>query len=64
MRAESQLVGLGYWVGGTINDALVGVQHFVVGLPGFASAIVRLTIREPVRGTSERPSQARQYSNR
>jgi len=47
-------VGLGYWLGGWINDAFGWrVAFFVVGLPGLALALlVRLTVREPVRGMS------------
>lgn len=49
-------VGIGFWLGGWIND-LYGwrVAFFVVGFPGVAMALlVRLTVREPVRGMSER----------
>lgn len=48
-------VGLGYWLGGWIND-LYGwrTAFFVVGLPGvLMSLLVRFTIREPARGMSE-----------
>lgn len=58
-------VGLGYWLGGIINDAFGWrVAFFVVGLPGLLLAmLVRLTVREPVRGMSERtPVSTRQYS--
>jgi len=58
-------VGLGYWVGGTINDAFGWrMAFFVVGLPGLLLALlVRLTVREPVRGMSERaPVSTRQYT--
>jgi len=58
-------VGLGFWLGGWINDAFGWrVAFFVVGLPGLALALlVRLTVREPVRGMSERhPVSTRQYS--
>jgi MFS family permease len=58
-------VGLGYWLGGWINDAFGWrAAFFVVGLPGVLMALlVRLTIREPVRGMSEhQPISARQYS--
>src|SRR5215470_18056855 len=58
-------VGLGYWLGGTINDAFGWrAAFFVVGLPGLLLALlVRLTVREPVRGMSERaPVSTRQYS--
>ncbi|HKA54452.1 MAG TPA: MFS transporter [Candidatus Binatia bacterium] len=60
-------VGLGYWLGGWINDAFGWrTAFFVVGLPGLIMAlVVRLTIREPVRGMSEhQPMSARQYSLR
>ncbi len=48
-------VGLGYWIGGWINDAYGWRMAFmVVGAPGLLMALlVRLTIREPVRGMSE-----------
>lgn len=48
-------VGLGFWLGGWINDAFGWrVAFFVVGLPGVAMALlVRLTVREPPRGMSE-----------
>lgn len=49
-------VGLGYWLGGWIND-MYGwrTAFFVVGLPGvFMALLVRFTIREPARGMSER----------
>src|SRR5439155_21058889 len=58
-------VGLGYWLGGWINDAFGWrTAFFVVGLPGLMMALlVRLTIREPVRGMIEhQPVSARQYS--
>lgn len=51
-------VGLGFWLGGWIND-LYGwrVAFMVVGLPGVLLAlVVRFTIREPPRGMSERRS--------
>ena len=50
-------VGLGFWLGGWINDAFGWrVAFMVIGLPGVAMAIlVRLTVREPPRGMSERP---------
>ena len=57
--------GLGYWLGGTINDAFGWRMAFViVGLPGILVALlVRLTVREPVRGGSEhQPLNVRQYS--
>jgi predicted MFS family arabinose efflux permease len=60
-------VGLGYWLGGWINDTFGWrVAFFVVGLPGIVMALlVRLTVREPVRGMSEhQPVSARQYSMR
>ncbi|HEV8713276.1 MAG TPA: MFS transporter [Candidatus Binatia bacterium] len=60
-------VGLGYWLGGWINDAFGWrVAFFVIGLPGVVMALlVRLTVREPVRGVSERqPLNAREYSIR
>jgi MFS family permease len=48
-------VGLGFWLGGWINDAYGWrTAFFVVGLPGVLMAlIVRFTIREPLRGMSE-----------
>lgn len=48
-------VGLGFWLGGWINDAYGWrAAFFVVGLPGVLMAlIVRFTVREPVRGMSE-----------
>ncbi|MBI3757011.1 MAG: MFS transporter [Deltaproteobacteria bacterium] len=48
-------VGLGYWIGGWINDVYGWrAAFFVVGAPGlFMALLVRLTIREPVRGMSE-----------
>jgi len=48
-------VGLGFWLGGWINDAYGWRTAFlVVGLPGVLMAlIVRFTVREPVRGMSE-----------
>jgi len=58
-------VGLGYWLGGWINDAFGWrVAFFIVGLPGLVLAlVVRFTVREPVRGMSERqPVSARLYS--
>jgi predicted MFS family arabinose efflux permease len=58
-------VGLGFWLGGWINDAFGWrAAFFVVGLPGVAMAlVVRLTVREPVRGMSERqPVSTRTYS--
>lgn len=57
--------GLGYWLGGTINDAFGWRMAFIaVGLPGILVALlVRLTVREPVRGGSEhQPVSTRQYS--
>lgn len=55
-------VGLGFWLGGWINDAYGWrTAFFVVGFPGVLMAlIVRLTIREPVRGMSESIVTARQ----
>ncbi|HJY82210.1 MAG TPA: MFS transporter [Candidatus Binatia bacterium] len=49
-------VGIGFWLGGWINDAYGWrVAFFVVGLPGVVMALlVRLTVREPARGMSER----------
>jgi MFS family permease len=49
-------VGLGFWLGGWINDAFGWrVAFFVVGLPGIVMAlVVRFTVREPPRGLSER----------
>jgi MFS family permease len=58
-------VGLGYWLGGWLNDAYGWrVAFMVVGLPGLLMALlVRLTIREPIRGMSEQqPISARDYS--
>ena len=48
-------VGLGFWLGGWINDAFGWRAAFmVIGLPGVLKAIVvRLTIREPPRGLSD-----------
>lgn len=48
-------VGLGYWLGGWINDVYGWrTAFFVVGLPGVLMALlVRFTIREPIRGMSE-----------
>jgi MFS family permease len=48
-------VGLGYWLGGWMND-MYGwrTAFFVVGLPGvFMALLVRFTVREPLRGMSE-----------
>jgi len=49
-------VGLGFWLGGWINDAYGWrMAFFVVGLPGILMALlVRFTVREPQRGMSER----------
>src|SRR5215813_11293766 len=49
-------VGLGFWLGGWINDAFGWrAAFFVVGLPGVVMAlVVRFTVREPPRGLSER----------
>lgn len=49
-------VGIGFWLGGWIHDAFGWrTAFFVLGLPGVALALlVRLTIREPPRGLSER----------
>ena len=58
-------VGLGFWLGGWINDAYGWrAAFFVVGLPGVAMALlVRLTVREPARGMSEpQPVSARAYT--
>ncbi len=58
-------VGLGYWLGGWINDNFGWrMAFFVIGLPGVVMAlIVRLTVREPVRGMSEhQPLSTRTYS--
>jgi MFS family permease len=52
-------------LGGWINDAYGWrTAFFVVGLPGVAMALlVRLTVREPVRGMSEpQPVSAREYT--
>ena len=48
-------VGLGFWLGGWINDNYGWrMAFFVVGLPGVLMAlIVRFTVREPPRGLSE-----------
>ncbi|HUI27358.1 MAG TPA: MFS transporter [Candidatus Kryptonia bacterium] len=48
-------VGIGFWLGGWVNDAFGWrVAFAIVGLPGCALAVlVRLTIREPVRGAHE-----------
>jgi len=58
-------VGIGYWLGGWIND-LYGwrTAFFVVGLPGVVLAlVVRLTVREPVRGMSDQqPMSASTYT--
>ena len=57
-------VGLGYWLGGWLNDAYGWRMAFMaVGLPGLLIALlVRLTVREPPRGMSERqPIQTRDY---
>ncbi|MBI1816600.1 MAG: MFS transporter [Deltaproteobacteria bacterium] len=53
-------VGIGFWLGGWVNDALGWRAAFlVVGLPGCALAVlVRLTIREPIRGAYDRVSHA------
>jgi MFS family permease len=60
-------VGLGFWLGGWINDAFGWrVAFFVVGLPGILMALlVRFTVREPPRGMSERqPISGRTYTIR
>jgi len=60
-------VGLGYWLGGWINDAFGWrAAFFVVGLPGVLMALlVRLTVQEPRRGPSERHAGSeRTYSMR
>lgn len=57
--------GLGFWLGGWINDTFGWRMAFVaVGLPGILVALlIRLTVREPIRGASEhRPVSTRQYS--
>jgi MFS family permease len=48
-------VGLGFWIGGWINDNYGWrMAFFVVGLPGVLIALlVRLTVREPPRGLSD-----------
>lgn len=48
-------VGVGFWLGGWINDAFGWrTAFFVVGLPGVVMAlVVRLTVRELPRGLSE-----------
>lgn len=58
-------VGLGFWLGGWINDAFGWrAAFFVVGLPGVVMAlVVRFTIRELPRGLSERQAVSiQQYS--
>ena len=58
-------VGLGFWLGGWLNDAFGWrVAFMVIGLPGVAMAfVVRFTVREPLRGMSERTAAAsRAYS--
>ena len=58
-------VGLGFWLGGWLNDAFGWrVAFMVIGLPGVAMAVVvRFTVREPPRGMSERTTAAsRSYS--
>lgn len=58
-------VGLGFWLGGWLNDHFGWrVAFMVIGLPGVAMAlVVRLTVREPQRGMSEHhPVVARGYS--
>lgn len=49
-------VGLGFWIGGWINDNYGWrMAFFVVGLPGVLMALlVRFTVREPPRGLSDR----------
>src|SRR5262245_55990639 len=57
-------VGLGFWLGGWINDTYGWrMAFFVIGLPGVVMAlIVRLTVREPIRGMSEhQPVSTRTY---
>ena len=53
-------VGLGFWLGGWINDAFGWRTAFmVIGLPGLLMApVVRLTVREPVRGMSDHTAAA------
>jgi len=48
-------VGLGFWIGGWINDNYGWrMAFFVVGLPGVLMAlVVRFTVREPPRGLSD-----------
>ncbi len=58
-------VGLGFWIGGWINDAYGWrMAFFVVGLPGILMAlIVRFTVREPPRGMSDHlVGKAQEYS--
>jgi len=58
-------VGLGFWLGGWLNDAFGWrVAFMVIGLPGVAMAVVvRFTVREPPRGMSERTAAtSRSYS--
>jgi MFS family permease len=53
--------GLGYLAGGWLNELFDWRTAFiVVGLPGVAlAAVVRLTLREPPRGTFDAPATAR-----
>jgi MFS family permease len=60
-------VGLGFWLGGWINDAFGWrTAFFVVGLPGVVMAlVVRFTVRELPRGLREQQAvSVRQYSVR
>lgn len=60
-------VGLGFWIGGWINDAYGWrMAFFVVGLPGILMAlIVRFTVREPPRGLSDHVAEkAQEHSMR
>ena len=60
-------VGIGFFVGGWINDNYGWrTAFYVVGLPGVLMALlVRLTVREPLRGMSEtRTTPTKQYTIR
>ena len=60
-------VGIGFFVGGWINDNYGWrAAFYVVGLPGVLMALlVRLTVREPLRGMSEtRTTPTKQYTIR
>ncbi|HVN85692.1 MAG TPA: MFS transporter [Candidatus Binatia bacterium] len=53
-------VGIGFWLGGWVNDAFGWrVAFAIVGLPGcLLAVVVRLTIREPPRGGRAQPAAA------